>query len=146
MTFLCKIEGMADPGTRNVVLGEGPDELDIVIVQTAGTRHAYINSCPHEHIPLETFPNHFLTEDKKYLLCSGHGARFVLATGECVSGPCFGQIADAASDRGTRRRALSRRSAPARQRSRARCASAAAGTTWTENKLPPAHKVARRTA
>ena len=91
MTFLCKIEGMADPGTRNVVLGEGPDELDIVIVQTAGVRHAYINSCPHEYIPLETFPNHFLTEDKKHFLCSGHGARFVLATGECVSGPCFGK-------------------------------------------------------
>ena len=91
MTFLCKIEGMADPGTRNVVLGEGPDELDIVIVQTGGVRHAFINSCPHEYIPLETFPNHFLTEDKKHLLCSGHGARFVPATGECVSGPCFGK-------------------------------------------------------
>jgi nitrite reductase/ring-hydroxylating ferredoxin subunit len=91
MNFLCKIEGMADPGTRNVVLGEGPDELDIVIVQTGGVRHAYINSCPHEYIPLETFPNHFLTEDKKHLLCSGHGARFVPATGECVSGPCFGK-------------------------------------------------------
>ena len=89
MTYLCKIESLRDPGTQNVVLGEAPDELDIVIVQTAGTRHAYINSCPHEHIPLETFPNHFLTEDKKYLLCSGHGARFTLATGECVSGPCF---------------------------------------------------------
>ena len=89
VTFLCKIEALRDPGTQNVVLGDAPDELDIVIVQTEGTRHAYLNSCPHEHIPLETFPNHFLTEDKKYLLCSGHGARFKLATGECVSGPCF---------------------------------------------------------
>ena len=91
MTFLCKIEGLADPGTKNVVLGEGPDELDIVIVQEHGVRHAYINCCPHEHIPLETFPNHFLTEDKKHLLCSGHGARFALATGECISGPCLGK-------------------------------------------------------
>ena len=91
MTFLCKIEGFADPGTKNVVLGEGPDELDIVIVQMEGVRHAYVNSCPHESIPLETFPNHFLTEDKKHLLCSGHGARFVLATGECIYGPCYGR-------------------------------------------------------
>ena len=91
MTFLCTIEGLADPGTKNVVLGEGPDELDIVIVQDHGMRHAYINSCPHEHIPLETFPNHFLTEDTKHLLCSGHGALFLLATGECVSGPCLGK-------------------------------------------------------
>ena len=91
MTFLCKIDTLSDPGTQNVVLGEPPDDLDIVIVQTAGTRHAYINSCPHEFIPLETFPNHFLTEDKKHLLCSGHGAQFNLANGECVSGPCLGK-------------------------------------------------------
>jgi nitrite reductase/ring-hydroxylating ferredoxin subunit len=91
VTFLCTLEGLADPGTKNVVLGQAPDELDIVIVQERGVRHAYINSCPHEHIPLETFPNHFLSDDKKHLLCSGHGARFVLATGECVSGPCLGK-------------------------------------------------------
>jgi nitrite reductase/ring-hydroxylating ferredoxin subunit len=92
--FLCRIDELADPGTRNVVLAEGTDELDIVIVQTRGTRHAYINCCPHEFIPLETFPNHFLTEDKKYVLCSGHGARFALDTGECVRGPCLGKGLD----------------------------------------------------
>ena len=91
MTFLCKVESLRDPGTQNVVLGEAPDDLDIVIVQTNGVRHAYINCCPHEHIPLETFPNHFLTEDKKHLLCSGHGALFALASGECVSGPPCGK-------------------------------------------------------
>ena len=94
MIFLCRIDELADPGTKNVVLGSGEDELDIVIVQSAGARRAYINCCPHEHIPLETFPNHFLTADKKYLVCSGHGARFALQTGECVSGPCLGRGLD----------------------------------------------------
>jgi nitrite reductase/ring-hydroxylating ferredoxin subunit len=92
--FLCRLAELADPGTRNVVLGEGQDALDIVIVQTKGTRHAYVNCCPHQFIPLETFPNHFLTEDKKYLVCSGHGARFVLETGACHSGPCLGKGLD----------------------------------------------------
>ena len=92
--FLCRIDVLADPGTENVVLGEGEDELDIVIVQTEGARHAYINCCPHQFIPLEIFPNHFLTEDKKNLVCSGHGARFELATGTCVSGPCLGKGLD----------------------------------------------------
>ena len=91
MIFLCRIEDLKDPGTWNVVLGEGDDALDIVIVQTNGARHAYINCCPHEAIPLETFPNHFLTEDKKHLMCSGHGARFALDTGRCVHGPCEGE-------------------------------------------------------
>ncbi len=89
--FLCRIDELADPGTKNVVLGEGEDELDIIIVQAGGTRHAYINCCPHQFIPLETFPNHFLNTDKTEMVCSGHGARFALATGECVSGPCLGK-------------------------------------------------------
>jgi nitrite reductase/ring-hydroxylating ferredoxin subunit len=93
--FLCRIEELiGDPATKNVVLGQGEDELDIVIVQTNGARHAYINCCPHQFIPLETFPNHFLTEDKKFFVCSGHGARFELDTGTCVSGPCFGKGLD----------------------------------------------------
>ncbi|HXJ01166.1 MAG TPA: Rieske 2Fe-2S domain-containing protein [Micropepsaceae bacterium] len=92
--FLCRIDQLKDPGTWNVVLGEGEAALDIVIVQTRGARHAYINSCPHQFIPLETFPNHFLTDDRKYLVCSGHGARFELATGACYSGPCLGRGLD----------------------------------------------------
>jgi nitrite reductase/ring-hydroxylating ferredoxin subunit len=92
--FLCRIAELADPGTKNVVLGDGEDALDIIIVQTKATRHAYVNCCPHQFIPLETFPNHFLTEDKRFLLCSGHGARFELDTGACHSGPCFGRGLD----------------------------------------------------
>jgi nitrite reductase/ring-hydroxylating ferredoxin subunit len=92
--FLCRIDELDDPGTRNVLLGAGEDELDIVIVQSKGARYAYINSCPHQFIPLETFPNHFLTEDKRFLVCSGHGARFHLDTGKCYSGPCLGRGLD----------------------------------------------------
>jgi nitrite reductase/ring-hydroxylating ferredoxin subunit len=95
--FLCRLDAFkADPGTLNVVLGEGEgeDELDIVVVQTNGARHAYVNCCPHQFIPLEIFPNHFLTADKKYLVCSGHGARFALATGQCEYGPCLGKGLD----------------------------------------------------
>jgi nitrite reductase/ring-hydroxylating ferredoxin subunit len=92
--FLCRIDQLADPGTQNVVLGEGEDELDIIVVQENGRRHAYVNCCPHQFIPLETFPNRFLTQDKKFFVCSGHGARFALDTGRCVSGPCLGRGLD----------------------------------------------------
>ena len=91
MIFLCRRADLSDPGTVNVVLGEGADELDIVIVNSDGNAHAYINCCPHQFIPLETFPNHFLTADKRHLVCSGHGALFELDTGICAGGPCVGQ-------------------------------------------------------
>jgi nitrite reductase/ring-hydroxylating ferredoxin subunit len=92
--FLSRIDELADPGTKNIVLGEGEDALDIILVQINGARHAYVNCCPHQFIPLETFPNHFLTEDKKHLVCSGHGARFEPDTGACHSGPCLGKGLD----------------------------------------------------
>ncbi len=94
MIFLCRQADLADPGTANVVLGEGADELDILIVNSRGKAHAYINCCPHQFIPLETFPNHFLTDDKRHLVCSGHGALFELESGICSRGPCAGQALD----------------------------------------------------
>ena len=94
MIFLCRTADLADPGTANVVLGSGEDELDIVVVKSAGLVQAYINCCPHQFIPLETFPNHFLTEDKQHLVCSGHGALFELGTGFCTQGPCAGLALD----------------------------------------------------
>ena len=94
MIFLCRTADLADPGTANVVLGSGEDELDIVIVKAAGRVRAYINCCPHQFIPLETFPNHFLTEDKRHLVCSGHGALFEVGTGFCTHGPCAGMALD----------------------------------------------------
>ena len=55
----------------------------------------FVNSCPHQFTSRQRpFPNHFLTEDKKFFVCSGHGARFELATGACVSGPCLGKALD----------------------------------------------------
>ncbi len=94
MLFLCRKADLSDPGAINVVFGAGETELDIVVVCEQGRAHAYVNCCPHQFIPLETFPNHFLTEDKRHLVCSGHGALFDPATGICVRGPCIGLALD----------------------------------------------------
>jgi nitrite reductase/ring-hydroxylating ferredoxin subunit len=91
LILLCRAAELGDPGTHNIVLGEGEDELDVVLVKTNGVIHAYINCCPHQFIPLETFPNHFLTTDRRHLVCSGHCALFELATGICTRGPCAGE-------------------------------------------------------
>jgi nitrite reductase/ring-hydroxylating ferredoxin subunit len=89
--FLCRVEELARTGAKSVVLGEGADRLDVVIVDRGGARHAYINECPHQFIPLETFPDHFFAEGGRHLVCSGHGALFVPETGLCVEGPCEGE-------------------------------------------------------
>lgn len=95
MIFLCQIADLAATGAKGVVLGEGTDTLDVVIVEKAGRRYAYINACPHQFIPLETFPDYFFSEDREHLICSGHGALFEPETGLCVKGPCDGDRLEA---------------------------------------------------
>jgi nitrite reductase/ring-hydroxylating ferredoxin subunit len=94
LIFLCRLEELARTGARSVVLGEGADTLDVVVVEQGGARNAFINACPHQFIPLETFPDYFFTEDRKHLVCSGHGALFEPGTGRCVEGPCEGEGLD----------------------------------------------------
>ncbi|MFT8244233.1 Rieske (2Fe-2S) protein [Roseomonas sp. BN140053] len=50
----------------------------------------YVNSCPHLGLPLEPLPDRFLDRSGTAVVCSTHGARFRVADGFCVSGPCTG--------------------------------------------------------
>ena len=88
---LCDSEDIAEGTARGFVIGEGAIRRDIVLIRKHGTLHAYVNSCPHQLTPLETFPDKFLNEDGSLLVCSTHGARFRVEDGFCVSGPCQGK-------------------------------------------------------
>ncbi|MDB5411750.1 MAG: (2Fe-2S)-binding protein [Rubritepida sp.] len=52
----------------------------------------YVNSCPHVGVPLDPAPNRFLDRKGEMIVCAAHGARFRVEDGECVSGPCFGEV------------------------------------------------------
>ena len=90
MIFLCHAQELQKTGARSIVLGEVPNTLDVLVIERGGVRRAYINACPHQFIPLETFPDWVFTEDREHLVCTGHGALFVPETGLCVEGPCEG--------------------------------------------------------
>jgi len=91
VTLLCKADEIAEGQARGVVLGEGADRRDIIVVRRHGVVRGYVNSCPHQGVPLETFPDKFLTADGSQFICSAHGARFRVEDGVCVSGPCLGK-------------------------------------------------------
>lgn len=88
---LCRSDDIAEGTARGFIVGEGAERRDIVVVRRHGVLHAYVNSCPHQWTPLETFPDKFLNEDGTLLVCSTHGARFRVGDGYCVSGPCKGK-------------------------------------------------------
>ena len=64
--------------------------LDLIIWHQGDAIRVFKNTCPHIGLPLETFPDRFLTADKKHLICSAHAATFNL-DGMCISGPCPGK-------------------------------------------------------
>lgn len=48
---------------------------------------AYENACPHARMPLERPDGRVVVHEKRFLICSAHGASFDRTTGLCVGGP-----------------------------------------------------------
>lgn len=61
------------------------------VVRRGADVFGYVNSCPHQGLPLDWKPDVFLTIDKQQIQCANHGARFDIASGACVAGPCPGR-------------------------------------------------------
>ena len=61
------------------------------LVWFEGVFKAYLNQCRHMEVCLDWQPNDFFDEDKKFIICSTHGALYSPKSGLCVAGPCKGQ-------------------------------------------------------
>ena len=85
---LCRLDEIADPGARGFDLDTADGPLSVIVVRLGPSVYGYVNRCPHQGTPLETFPDKFLSRDGKELICSTHGARFRAEDGYCVRGPC----------------------------------------------------------
>ena len=49
---------------------------------------AYLNRCVHVPAEMDWRPGEFLDSDKRFILCSTHGAAYETQDGRCVAGPC----------------------------------------------------------
>lgn len=49
---------------------------------------AYLNRCAHVPAEMDWQPGEFLDLDRRFILCSIHGAAYEPADGRCVGGPC----------------------------------------------------------
>lgn len=78
--------------TRKFVLSCGGREVEGFVVNYGGTLYAYVNRCCHVPMTMDWIDNQFMTEDKRFIQCATHGACYEPASGECVSGPPFGEF------------------------------------------------------
>jgi len=53
-----------------------------------GRAVAYLNRCVHVPTEMDWTPGEFLDADRRWILCSIHGAVYEPADGRCVGGPC----------------------------------------------------------
>jgi nitrite reductase/ring-hydroxylating ferredoxin subunit len=90
-TVLCRLDALAEPGSKGYTFGSGGHRREIFVVRDAAGVHGYENVCPHKDMILDGVPDQFLTLDKKHILCINHGARFRIDDGVCVHGPCKGK-------------------------------------------------------
>ncbi|HEV8691793.1 MAG TPA: Rieske 2Fe-2S domain-containing protein [Ideonella sp.] len=52
---------------------------------------AYLNRCAHVPTELDWQPGEFLDQDKRWIICSIHGATYEPVDGYCIAGPCRGE-------------------------------------------------------
>ena len=87
---LCRVDEIPrDNGfERRIVSSDGA--LELALFSVGGAILAYHNACPHQGRSLSFAPGEFLLGESGELVCPHHGARFDLASGTCLSGPCQG--------------------------------------------------------
>jgi nitrite reductase/ring-hydroxylating ferredoxin subunit len=80
------------PGTaRRFVLALDAGWFEGFVVRAEAGLFGYVDRCPHAGFALTRVPDVYLSADGSYIACSWHGARFDIATGVCIAGPCGGQ-------------------------------------------------------
>ncbi|HEY4135587.1 MAG TPA: Rieske 2Fe-2S domain-containing protein [Alphaproteobacteria bacterium] len=88
---LCRLDEMADPGSREFIMQRGNDSEEIFVIRQGDEAFGYVNVCPHRYLPLNWKPHVFLNYDKTRIICIVHAATFDMRDGVCRGGPCPGQ-------------------------------------------------------
>ncbi|MFO1273768.1 MAG: Rieske 2Fe-2S domain-containing protein [Rubrivivax sp.] len=86
---LCAAEALAERGRAfvwDVTLYRQPARA--FALRFEGRVVAYINRCAHVPTEMDWQPGEFLDVDRRWILCSIHGAAYEPADGRCVGGPC----------------------------------------------------------
>ena len=86
----CPVVELPPGRTAKFRLRCGERLIEAFLINHAGGFHAYVNRCPHVGTPLDLWPNEFLAEDGRTLVCATHGALYEPTTGHCTAGPCAG--------------------------------------------------------
>jgi nitrite reductase/ring-hydroxylating ferredoxin subunit len=86
---LCASDALAERGRAHVwdVQQWGRPERAFAM-RFDGAVVAYLNRCVHVPTEMDWQEGEFLDMDKRWIICSIHGAHYEPTTGQCAAGPC----------------------------------------------------------
>ena len=93
-TALAAVDEVPSDNGLERVFGEGPRAFRVVLFRVDDGVRAYVNECPHVHIPFSFADQVFCVyeiEGRRDLMCAHHTAMFHLDDGHCYDGPCKGE-------------------------------------------------------
>lgn len=87
--FLCESAAIAERGQAWVwdVIQYGRP-VRAFALRIDGRIVAYLNRCVHVPTEMDWQEGHFLDMDRRFIVCSIHGATYEPTGGHCVGGPC----------------------------------------------------------
>jgi nitrite reductase/ring-hydroxylating ferredoxin subunit len=90
VTFLARLDALADGGAIVVDVDRAGVRLSLILTRSGDRIAAFRNKCPHAGYPLQRADGRVLVQEKRYMVCGAHGASFAPSDGACAGGPCNG--------------------------------------------------------
>jgi len=97
---LCASDALADGGRAHVwdVVQWGQPARAFAL-RHDGQVVSYLNRCVHVPTEMDWQEGEFLDQDRRWIVCSIHGAHYEPTTGRCAAGPCGrGQLTPIATE------------------------------------------------
>jgi nitrite reductase/ring-hydroxylating ferredoxin subunit len=87
--FVCASAVLAERGPAHVwPVQQHGQPVRAFALRFDGRVVAYLNRCAHVPTEMDWQPGEFLDADRRWILCSIHGAAYAPESGRCVGGPC----------------------------------------------------------
>ena len=87
---ICHLHDIPDGGSKGFVIETEEHPQEVFIIRQNKQVYGYINRCPHTGVNLDWASDEFLDIERKFIICSTHGAKFRIEDGHCILGPCIG--------------------------------------------------------
>lgn len=88
---ICESSSLRNGGTgHRFSLALNEETVPAFVIRFEDRVHGYINRCSHQAFELDWNPGEFFDRDRRFLMCSTHGALFNPESGQCVFGRCNG--------------------------------------------------------